>query len=137
MNFFHKSGEGVSTSLINAINGLSIGTTFDVTAAASKATSLPDASNLIKGVTVLPAGDAAAGCGPMPAKDTNGDGVPDAYDKVPARTPVCFRVDVDRNTSVAAGTKPALLAAQVDVLGDPGKVLLDRRTIVFVVPPAP
>ncbi len=137
LNFLHKSGEGVSSSLINAIAGLSIGSAFDVSAQASKAAELPDASNLVKKVSVLPMGDAAAGCGAMATKDRDGDGAPDAYEQVPVKTPVCFRVDLERNVAVPAGTKPTLLAARIDVSGDPGKILLDRRTIVFVVPPAP
>lgn len=137
LNFIHKSGEGVSSSLINAITGLSVGSVFDVSATAAKATELPDASNLIKKVSLLPAGDAGVGCGAMATKDLDGDGAPDAYEQVPVKTPVCFRVEVDRNASVPAGTKPTLLAARIDVAGDPGKILLDRRTIVFVVPPAP
>jgi hypothetical protein len=137
LNFHHKGGEGVSSSLITAINGLSIGSTFDVTAAGVGADRMTDGSAMIKSTNVLPAGDAALGCGPQNAKDTNGDGSPDAYDQVPAKTPVCFRVDLHRNTTAPAGVKPTILGAYVDVLGDPGKILLDRRTIVFVVPPSP
>jgi hypothetical protein len=135
LNFLHRGGEGVSTSLINAILGLSIGTNFDVSAKASAATELPDASSLISAVKLLPAGDGAAMCNGAPVKDTNGDGTPDAYDNISAKTPVCFSIELSSNATLAPKTVPGLYAARVDVVGAPGQVLLDRRTIVLVVPP--
>lgn len=135
LNFLHKSGEGVSSSLMNAISGLSIGSIFDVTGAGAKATELPDGSKLIKSVKVMPAGHAPLKCGAMKVKDANGDGTPETYEQVPVKTPVCFQVELDRNTFSPAANSPTLLAARIDVTGDPGKIVLDRRTIVFVVPP--
>lgn len=137
LNFLHSGGEGVSTQLINAILGLSIGTNFDISARGAPATELADASSLITAVKLMPAGDGLLMCAAAAVKDTNGDGTPDSYDNVSAKTPVCFGVDLANNTTLAPKNVPGLYAARFEATGAPGQILLDRRTIVLVVPPAP
>jgi hypothetical protein len=130
LNFLHNNGVGVSTSLTQAIKSLSIGSIFDVTAKTTKGTDFADGSALVSSVTPLAAGDAKLGC---PAHAVEGAG----YKQVPADKAVCFELALANNTTLPPKTKPQLATARLDVSGNPGNVLLDRRTIVFVVPPSP
>lgn len=135
LNFLHKSGDGVSASLINAISGLSLGSSFDVTAKITKAEEGPDVSTLIASVRPIAGGDTSIGCVAHEVKDADGDGNPDTFTAVPVSDSVCFEVTLAKNTTVAAGPAPQVTWAYLDVIGNPGQVLLDRRAVMIVVPP--
>jgi hypothetical protein len=134
LNFLHNKGEGVSASLTKAIKSLSIGSVFDVTAAVSKGEGT-DVTKLVQAIAPLTAGDAKLGCPAHEAFDANGDGTPETFRQLPADKPVCFELTLGSNTLVPAKPKPQVATVRLDVTGNPGNVLLDRRTIVFVVPP--
>lgn len=137
LNFLHSGGKGVSGSLINAILGLSVGSIFDVSAKVTPATSGVDASALVTAVRPLAAGDATNGCAAHDVKDVDGDGTPETFATLPLNKPVCFEVTVAKNTLFPAKSVPQILTATLEVTGAPGQVLLDKRTLVFVVPPTP
>ena len=50
-------------------------------------------------------------------------------------TPVCFEVVPQMNTTVKPKSNAQFFNAFIDVLGMPGSVKLDRRTVLFLVPP--
>jgi hypothetical protein len=80
-------------------------------------------------------GDPANGCPAHVAKDTGGDGVKDTFTAVAVGTPVCFEVKPKQNVTIAGGAGGQSLGVQLTVLGMPGSVVLDRRTVTIVVPP--
>ncbi|MBI2391072.1 MAG: VWA domain-containing protein [Deltaproteobacteria bacterium] len=137
LNFLHSGGSGVSGSLINAILGLSLGSIFDVSAKVTAGTSGVDGSALVTSVRPLAAGDAANGCTAHDVKDGDGDGTPETFVALALDKPVCFEVTVAKNTLFPAKAVPQILTATLEVKGDPGQVALDKRTLVFVVPPTP
>jgi len=138
LNFLHNNGAGVSDSIVTAIQALAVGSFFDVKAAYSNDPANPDsvdATQFIKALRAMKEGDTANGCGPSPAKDTDADGVDDTFTAVKVGTPVCFEIIPKRNDTVKPKPSAQFFNAFVDVLGMPGAVKLDRRTIVFLVPP--
>jgi len=136
LNFLHNSGEGLTDSVITGISGLSIGTSFDVSAKiTASGIKGPDASKLITAVRPVAAGDATIGCLAHDVKDTNGDGTPDTFVAVPVTDNVCFEVDVAKNTTINPTGVPQIAWAFLDLIGNPGQVLLDRRVVMIVVPP--
>lgn len=137
LNYLHEGGLGVSSSLINGISGLSVGTSFDVTAKITAAESGPNVTSLVASVTPVAAGDKSAGCVAHEVKDTNADGTPDTFVNVPVTDNVCFEVTLAQNTKVPAAVAPTVTWAYLDLIGNPGQVLLDRRAVMIVVPPKP
>ncbi len=138
LNFLHNSGAGVSDSIVKAIQALAVGTFFDVTARYSNDPTNPDgvdATQFIKALRAMDEGDSANGCGPAKAKDTDADGVNDTFVGVKVGTPVCFEVLPKMNTAVKPKGTAQFFNAFIDVLGMPGSIKLDRRTVVFLVPP--
>jgi hypothetical protein len=138
LNFRHSGGTGVSTSIVKAIQAISVGSQFDVTAVASNDPTNPDgvdATKFIKALRAMDEGDAAQGCPAHAAKDTNADGVKDTFVAVVVGTPVCFEILPEKNTTVPPKTSAQFFNAFIDVLGMPGSVKLDRRTVLFLVPP--
>ncbi len=136
-------GTGVADSVVKAIQAISVGSTFDVTAIASNDPSNPpdskgaavDATKFIKNIRAMEEGDAGSSCPAHAAKDTDGDGVKDTFIGVIVGTPVCFEVNAKINDFVEPTKQPQFFNAFIDVVGMPGSVKLDRRTVLFLVPP--
>ena len=80
-------------------------------------------------------GDPKQGCPAGAAKDTDGDGVKDTFVAIPVGTPVCFEVIPAKNDFVKPLATAQFFNAFIDVLGMPGSVKLDKRTVLFEVPP--
>ena len=137
---FHASytGTGTSDSIVSAIAALSAGSNFDVTAKPSNDSSNPDgvdATKFIKALRAMSEGDPKSGCPANAAKDTDGDGIKDTFTAIPVGTPVCFEVIPAKNTFVKPTKVAQFFNAFIDVLGMPGAVKLDQRTVLFLVPP--
>lgn len=94
-----------------------------------------DALQFMKALRAMDEGDAAAGCPAHAAKDTDGDGIKDTFTAVTVGTLVCFEVLPKTNTTVKPKSIAQFFNAFIDVLGMPGGVKLDRRTVLFLVPP--
>jgi hypothetical protein len=138
LNFLHSSGSGVSTSIVKAIQAISVGSQFDVTAVASNDPTNADgvdATKFIKELRAMDEGDAAQGCPAHAAKDTNGDGIKDTFIAVVVGTNVCFEIIPEINSTVKPKSSAQFFNAFIDVLGMPGSVKLDKRTVLFLVPP--
>jgi hypothetical protein len=138
LNFLHSNGTGLSNSIVNAIRAIAAGSTFDVTARASNAPGNPndfDATRFIKTLRAKDEGDEAAGCPAAPAIDTDGDGIKDTFTALKVGTPVCFEVIPNDNTFVPPELQAQFFNANIDVLGMPGEFQLDRRKVIFLVPP--
>ncbi len=138
LNFLHNNGAGVSDSIVAAIQAISVGSVFDVTARPSNDPTNPDgvdATLFIKALRAMDEGDAASGCPAASAKDTDGDSINDTFTAVKVGTPVCFEVLPQMNTTVPPKSAAQFFNAFIDVLGMPGSVKLDRRTVLFLVPP--
>ncbi len=138
LNFLIKNGVGLGDSIVRAISALSVGSIFDVTAVASNDPTNPDgvnATGFIAGLRAMSEGDSASGCPAHAAKDTNADTVEDTFIAVAVGTPVCFEVLPKTNNIVPPREKAQFFNAFIDVLGMPGAVKLDRRNVLFLVPP--
>jgi hypothetical protein len=138
LNFIIKGGTGLGDSIVRAIGALSVGSIFDVTAVPSNDPTNPDGVNavgFIEAIRAMSEGDVKEGCPAHKAKDSNGDGKADTFLAVPVGTPVCFEVLPKTNTIVPPKEKAQFFNAYIDVLGMPGSVKLDRRTVLFLVPP--
>jgi hypothetical protein len=94
-----------------------------------------DATKFIKALRAMEEGNAGSGCPVAAAKDSDGDGIKDTFVAVKVGTPVCFEVIPAKNTTVAPENEPQFYNAFVDVVGVQGNVQLDRRTVLFLVPP--
>ena len=132
-------GKGVADSIVAAIQAISIGSAFDVTAIPSNDPSNPggvDAPKaFIKVIRAMDEGDPTNACPKHDAKDTDGDGIKDTFIGVTVGTPVCFEVNVKMNITVPATDQPQFFNAFIDVVGLPGSIKLDRRAVLFLVPP--
>lgn len=142
LNFRHLDGAGVSDGMVRAIQAIAVGSTFDVTAVKSNDPANPggvDATRFIKSLRAMEEGDAAEGCPAMPGKvaDGDGDGVADTFVALNVGTPVCFEVNAAVNDFVPPTADPQFFNAFIDVVGNPGAVKLDRRKVLFLVPPKP
>ena len=138
LNFEVNDGSGMTVSLVKAIQAISVGSQFDVTAVASNDATNPDgvdATKFIKALRAMDEGDASQGCPAHAAKDTNGDSIKDTFLAVVVGTPVCFEILPEKNTTVPPKASAQFFNAFIDVLGMPGSVKLDRRTVLFLVPP--
>ena len=136
-------GTGVDKGIVSAIQAISVGSEFDVTAVPSNdpANALDDtgkpvdATKFIKNLRAMKEGNVKEGCPASATKDTDGDGVDDTFISVKVGTAVCFEVNAAMNTIVPAKDDPQFFNAFIDVLGMPGSVKLDRREVRFLVPP--
>lgn len=138
LNFRHDDGAGLGTSITRAIQAISVGASYDVRAVASndpKNANGTDATRFIQAIRAMEEGSSAAGCPAAPAKDTDNDGVKDTFLAVTVGTKVCFEVIPAKNTSVPPENEPQFFSAFVDVVGAQGNVQLDRRSVLFLVPP--
>jgi hypothetical protein len=138
LNFLSSGGSGVSSGIVKAIEAIAVGSTFDVTAKASNDPKNPkgvDATKFIKALRAMDEGNAANGCPAAPASDTNGDGIKDTFIGMKAGTPVCFEVIPAKNTTVEPDIDPQFFNAFVDVMAVQGNLQLDKRSVLFLVPP--
>ena len=138
LNFLSTSGNGVGSSVVKAISAIAVGTTFDVKAVPSndpKNAKGVDATKFIKTLRAMDEGNPAEGCPAAPAKDSDGDGIKDTFIAVKAGTPVCFEVIPAMNTTVPPTLDPQFFNAFIDVMGLPGNLKLDTRSVLFLVPP--
>lgn len=138
LNFRHVNGSGVSDGIVSAVAAIAVGASFDVKAVPSNDPSNSDgvdATQFIASIRAMGEGDAASGCPAAPTRDTDGDGVDDTFVAVAAGTPVCFEVVPRENTAVAAGDAPKFYNAFIDVVGAPQNIPLDKRSVLFLVPP--
>lgn len=134
-----SSGTGVSDGIVKAIAALSAGSNFNVTAAVSNDTENPDgvdATKFVKALRAMKEGDPKQGCAETKTIDTDKDGIDDTFEGVTVGDPVCFEVIPNDNTTVPATKQPQFFNAYIDILGMPGAVKLDRRRVLFLVPPA-
>ena len=132
------TGTGTSDGIVSAIAALATGTNFDVTAQPSNDPTNADgvdATKFIKALRAMDEGDPKNGCPANPAKDTNGDGIKDTFTAIPVGTPVCFEVIPAKNDFVKPKPTAQFFNAFIDILGMPGAVKLDNRTVLFLVPP--
>ncbi len=139
LNFLHSGGSGVSTGITKAIQAISVGSTYDVTAKPSNDPTNADgvdATKFMKALRAKDEGDATQGCPPAAAKDSDGDGIKDTFLAVKVGTPVCFEVIPQQNDTVPPKNVVQFFNAYIDVLGLPGNINLDKRIVKFLVPPA-
>ena len=138
LNFLSASGSGLSSGVVTAIQAIAVGSTFDVTATPSNDPKNPggvDATKFIKALRAMDEGDMTQGCPAAPAKDSNGDGIKDTFLAVKAGTPVCFEVIPATNNTVMPTTDPQFFNAFIDVIAVQGDLHLDKRSVLFLVPP--
>ena len=138
LNFLSSGGSGVSTGIVKAIEAIAVGSTFDVTAKPSNDPKNPkgvDATKFIKALRAMDEGNAANGCPAAPATDTNGDGIKDTFVAMKAGTPVCFEVIPAKNNFVEPDIDPQFFNAFIDVVAVQGNLQLDKRSVLFLVPP--
>ena len=130
------SGGAIGATVLNQIRILSNQTRFDISIAYQD-----DASDAVESfgafvdhIEANTAGDAARGCEPLPAIDSNGDGFLDTFQGVTAGQRVCFDIIVKENVTVMPTSMPQLFRGTLRVLGD-GFTELDSRDVFFLVPP--
>ena len=136
-------GTGVATGVVKAIQAISVGALFDVTAiprndpsnVASDGTPVDAVTSFIKNIRAMDEGSPSEGCPSHAAKDTDGDGVKDTFTGVNVGTPVCFEVNPKQNDTVPAAAAVQFFNAFIDVVGVPGSIKLDTRQVIFLVPP--
>jgi hypothetical protein len=142
-------GSGISTSVVKAIQAISVGSTYDITYKlandpTNKASdgSAVDATQFITQLRAMGEGSVADGCDPSKYKYTTKKTNPanakdDTFVAVTVGTPVCFEVIPKTNTTVKAAASAQFFNAFINMVGEPGDVDLgDQRTVVFLVPPA-
>ena len=139
LNFTSQSGAGLDSSIVKAIQALSVGASFDVTAIPSNDPANAggvDATKFIKQLRAMSEGDATAGCPAHATKKSNPAlGYDDVFVAVVTGTPVCFEVIPQMNTTVPPKEIAQFFNAFIDVVGLPGNTKLDKRTVLFLVPP--
>ncbi len=138
LNFLHTGGNGVGAGIVKAIQAISVGAAYDVKGVPSNDPKNPngvDATKFIQALRAMDEGNAAAGCPAVPAKDSDGDGIKDTFLGVVVGTKVCFEVIPAKNTIVPPANDPQFFNAFVDVIGVQGNIPLDKRSVLFLVPP--
>ncbi len=143
LNFDGGGGDGVSDSIVTAIQAISVGSTYDITAQLSndptnKAAdgTAVDATKFIKTIRAMKEGDASLGCPANATYDADKDGIDDTFKAVTVGTPVCFEIIPKMNETVKPSEGAQFFNAFIDMVGMPGGINLgDKRTAVFLVPP--
>lgn len=138
LNFLHSNGQGVSDSIVNAIQAIAAGSTFDIVALPENVEDNPDgfdATRFIKTLRAMEEGDAANGCPPGKAVDRDGDGINETFVETTVGTPVCFEVIPAQNADIAETGEPQFYRARLSIRGNPGDVRLDSREVYFLIPP--
>jgi hypothetical protein len=97
-------------------------------------TDLEDATRFIAYLEASAAGTALCTAWPDLA-DSDGEGHPDRFLRLPPGTPVCWDVHAAVNTFVEPTDEPQMFVATIEVRGGPGETLLDSRDVYFLVPP--
>jgi hypothetical protein len=136
LNFMHTGGDGVSDGVVTAITAIAAGAQFDVRAAISNDETNPggvDATQFIESLRAMDEGSDT--CPPASVDDSDGDGINDTFLGVSVGTPICFEITVKTNTIVPETDEAQFFKAFIDVVGVAGNVQLDRREVLFLVPP--
>lgn len=130
-------GTGLSSSFAKAVQAMVVGSQLDVTYALTNdpANGGFDATKLVV-VKALDQGDAPNGCPAQAAKDT-GSGVLDTFVSVIPGTPLCFGFTTNDAALPAATAAPQVFAVDFQVVGKPSNIVLERRTLLFVIPAKP
>ncbi len=140
LNFrYAKSSPNIGSGVVDAIKAIAVGSTYDVAVIPSNDPANAngvDATKFIKALRAKDEGDASQGCPAHAATDTNGDGIKDTFTAVTVGTPVCFEVIPQSNTTAEPQPTAQFYNAFLDVVGVPGNIKLDRRKVLFLVPPA-
>jgi len=126
----------VSSTVVDQVRTLSMATRFSITTSYSDnpADAVDTRTAFVDYIEANTAGDAARGCAPRAATDTDGDGHLDTFPNVTSGERVCFDIVVKQNDTVMPTAVPQLFDATINVLGD-GFTLLDSRRVFFLVPP--
>jgi hypothetical protein len=140
LNFDINNGVGLDTSVVQAIQAISVGAYFNITAIpANDPTNANgvDATKFIAAIQAIGAGDPANNCPPLPTtKSQPGLMYDDVFVGVTTGTAVCFNIIAATNTTVPATTAAQFYNAFINVVGLPGNTTLDQRKVLFLVPPA-
>ncbi|MAQ17525.1 MAG: hypothetical protein CMN30_22355 [Sandaracinus sp.] len=126
-----------ASAIETAIRDLANGVTLDLSLLATDdpADAVDAVATFLAPTETLQLGTAECSDG-LTDVDTDTDGIADAYVDVRVRTPVCWRLAPQMNTTVAATSVPQIFRVTVQVIGD-GITVVDERDIFFVVPAAP
>jgi hypothetical protein len=139
LNFQIRDGNGLGDQVVRAIQALSVGSIFDVTAQPSNDPKNPggvDAvASFVQALRAMKEGDGGDCKTGFTTVDKNGDGIDDTFLAVEVGTPVCFEVIPKVNSTVPPAEKAVFFKAFINVIGLPGSVLLDQREVLFLVPP--
>ena len=129
------SSGSVSAAVIDQIRTLANSSIFDISVefADDPSDTVDTWAAFVDHIEANTAGDAARGCDPRAADDTDGDGFPDTFRAVTAGARVCFDIIVKQNDTVMPIPTPQLFMATLRVLGD-GFTELDSRDVFFLVP---
>ncbi|MCB9591475.1 MAG: VWA domain-containing protein [Sandaracinaceae bacterium] len=132
------SGGAIGDTVLTQIQILSNTSRFDISVnyVDDPSDTVETFSAFVDHIEANTVGDAARGCDPRMADDTNGDGYPDTFRAVESGTRVCFDIIVKQNDTVMPTTVPQLFMGTLRVLGD-GFTELDSRDVFFLVPPEP
>jgi hypothetical protein len=140
LNFDITDGNGLDTSIVQAIQAISIGATFDVTAIPANDPANVggvDATKFIQALRAMGEGDPSVGCPKAVTKKSDPSKMyDDVFVGVTAGTSVCFEVIPAVNTIVPPTMSAQFFHAFINVVGLPGNTKLDQRSVLFLVPPA-
>ncbi len=141
LEFIYDEGAPViGPQVADAITAIATGSMSDISARPRNDPANPDrvdATSFIRALRAMEGGDAAQGCPPLAAKDTDKDGIKDTFIEAPVGTRVCFEVLPAVNTRVVSQDKPRFFKAFIDVQAGSGGVSLDTHAVRFMVPPKP
>ena len=140
LNFDINDGVGLDTSVVQAIQAISIGANFNVTAVPANDPTNPggvDATKFIQEIRAMGEGDAMNGCPKLNTTKSNPSlTYDDVFVGVTTGTPVCFQVIPAVNTTVMPTMSAQFFRALINVVGLPSNTQLDQRSVLFLVPPS-
>jgi hypothetical protein len=140
LNFrYDKTAPDLSTGIVTAVQAMSRAAIFDVSSRAVNGAGNPsgvDASTLVKAIRAMDEGDPTQNCPARIATDTDGDGIKDTFPGLTVGAIVCFEVIPAINSTILPGPSAEFYNANIEVVGAPGSVILDQRSVLFLVPPA-
>lgn len=139
-------GQGLGTSIVDAVSALADFATLDIDARAQNEDGNMDANGdpldavdaFLDRVVPNANPSATVMCTKgLTVEDRLGnDGLDDTFVDVPPGKPVCFDVVAKQNDRVQPQPYPQLFRARIDLYGD-GVTTLDSRQVWFLVPPKP
>ena len=139
LNFDITNGSPLGQSVVQAIQAISVGATYDVTAIpANDPTNAGgvDATKFIKEIRAMGEGNVANNCPKWATKKSNPAlSYDDVFSAVLAGTRVCFEIIPQVNTTVPPTMSAQFFKAFINVVGLPGDLPLDKRSVLFLVPP--